>query len=213
MATEEKNISYLTENTYTTLNKLSLKTSHVWVVFHGIGFLSRYFLKYFEGLDPEKHYIIAPQAPSKYYLNGEYKHVGASWLTKENTASETTNLLSYLDGVMANEAVPEQCRLVVFGFSQGVSVAMRWVAHRQIKCHHLLLYAGGIPNELKREQLSHLDDQCQVKIIMGNTDVYLTEERIAQERKKMELLFQGREQIQLFEGGHEIKKDIINKLP
>lgn len=213
MATEEKNISYLTENTYTTLNKLSPKTSHVWVVFHGIGYLSRYFLKYFEGLDPEKHYIIAPQAPSKYYLNGEYKHVGASWLTKENTASETTNLLSYLDSVMANEVLPEQCRLVVFGFSQGVSVAMRWVAQRQIKCHHLLLYAGGIPNELKRDQLSHLDDHCKVKIIMGNTDEYLTEERLEHERKKMDTLFQGREQIQLFDGGHEIKKDIINNLP
>jgi predicted esterase len=213
MATEEKNISYLTENTYSTLNKLSSKTSYVWVVFHGIGFLSRYFLKYFEGLDPEKHYVIAPQAPSKYYLNGEYKHVGASWLTKENTTSETTSLMSYLDSVMANEVVPAECRLVVFGFSQGVSIAMRWVAYRQIKCHYLLLYAGSIPNELKRDQLSHLDNHCEVKIIRGNTDVYLTEERLAQERKKMDLLFQGREQIQLFDGGHEIKKDIINTLP
>jgi hypothetical protein len=103
MATEEKNISYLAQNTYATLNELTPKTTYVWVIFHGIGFLSRFFLRYFEGLDPKKHYIISPQAPSKYYLNGQYKHVGGSWLTKENTVTEISNLMSYLDSVMTKD--------------------------------------------------------------------------------------------------------------
>jgi predicted esterase len=213
MATEEKNISYLAQNTYATLNELTPKTTYVWVIFHGIGFLSRFFLRYFEGLDPKKHYIISPQAPSKYYLNGQYKHVGGSWLTKENTVTEISNLMSYLDSVMTNEELPQNCKLVVFGFSQGVSIAMRWVAHRAIQCHHLVLYAGGIPNELTKDQLRHLDDQCKVKIIMGDKDEYLTEERVEVERKKIDLLFDGRAQFQLFDGGHEIKKEIINNLP
>ncbi|WP_297764294.1 esterase [uncultured Muriicola sp.] len=213
MAFKEKNISYLTQNTYATLNELTPKTTYVWVIFHGIGFLSRYFLKYFDGLDPEKNYIIAPQAPSKYYLNGQYKHVGASWLTKEHTATEINNLMSYLDSVMANEDLPDTCRLVVFGYSQGVSIAMRWVAQRNIQCDHLVLYAGGIPNELTKDQLRHLGDHCKLKIIMGDRDEYLTEERMEQEQKKIDLLFEGRAQIQLFDGGHEIKKEIINNLP
>jgi len=154
-----------------------------------------------------------PQAPSKYYLNGKYKHVGASWLTKENTAMEINNLMSYLDGVMANEKLHGNCRLVVFGYSQGVSIAMRWVAQRKIQCDHLILYAGGIPNELAKDQLTHLDGHCTVKIIMGDKDEYLTEERMAHERKKIDLLFGGRAQLQLFDGGHEIKKEIINNLP
>ncbi len=213
MVMEEKNISYLAQNTYTTLNALTPKTNYIWVIFHGIGFLSRYFLKYFDGLDPDEHYFIAPQAPSKYYLNGQYKHVGASWLTKENTATEINNLMSYLDGVMANEELPGDCRLVVFGYSQGVSVAMRWVAHRKIQCDHLVLYAGGIPNELTKDNLRHLSNHCKVKIIMGDKDEYLTEERMAQEQKKIALLFEGQAQLQLFDGGHEIKKEIINNLP
>lgn len=213
MALEEKNISYLTQNTYATLNELTPTTTYVWVIFHGIGFLSRYFLKFFDGLDPEKNYIIAPQAPSKYYLNGQYKHVGASWLTKEHTANEINNLMSYLDSVMAYEDLPENCRLVVFGYSQGVSIAMRWVAQRNIQCDHLILYAGGIPNELTKDQLRHLGDHCKLKIIMGDKDEYLTEERMAQEQRKIDLLFEGRAEIQLFDGGHEIKKEIINNLP
>lgn len=210
---EEKNISYLAQNTYTTLNALTPKTTYIWVIFHGIGFLSRYFLKYFDGLDPNEHYFIAPQAPSKYYLNGQYKHVGASWLTKENTATDINNLMSYLDGVMANEDLSGDCRLVVFGYSQGVSIAMRWVAQRKIQCDHLVLYAGGIPNELTKDNLRHLSNHCKVKIIMGDKDEYLTEERMAQEQKKIALLFEGQAQLQLFDGGHEIKKEIINNLP
>ncbi|NNJ88294.1 MAG: esterase, partial [Eudoraea sp.] len=178
-----------------------------------IGFLSRYFLKYFEGLDPEENYLIAPQAPSKYYLNGQYKHVGASWLTKEHTVTEIKNLMSYLDSVMANEDLPGNCRLVVFGYSQGVSIAMRWVAQRNIQCNHLILYAGGIPNELTKDQLKHLEEYCVIKIIMGDKDEFLTEDRLKQERKKIDLLFEGRAQIQLFDGGHEIKKEIISNLP
>ena len=213
MAIEEKKISYLTQNTYVTLNTLGPKTTYIWVIFHGIGYLSRYFLKYFDGLDPDKNYIIAPQAPSKYYLNSQYRHVGASWLTKEHTDTEINNLMSYLDGVMANEALPENCRLVVFGFSQGVSIAMRWVAQRKIQCDHLLLYAGGIPNELTKDQFSHLSDHCKIQIIIGDKDEYLTEERLEQEQKKTALLFEGRAQLKLFDGGHEIKKEIINTLP
>ncbi len=209
----EKNVSYQAQNTYVTLNDLTSKTNYIWVIFHGIGYLSRYFLKYFDGLDPEKNYIIAPQAPSKYYLNGQYKHVGASWLTKENTDTEIGNLMSYLDGVMANEDFPENCKLVVFGYSQGVSIALRWVAQRAIHCDHLVLYAGGIPNELTRNQLKHLVDPCTIKIIMGDKDEYLTRERLKEERKKIDLLFQGHAQFQFFDGGHEVKKEIINTLP
>ena len=68
MSNKEKTVSYTTQNTYLTQNKLGPKTKNVWLVFHGIGYLSRYFVKYFNGLDPEENYIIVPQAPSKYYL-------------------------------------------------------------------------------------------------------------------------------------------------
>lgn len=213
MDLSHKEVSFTTVKTYSTLNKITADTKYVWVVFHGIGYLSRYFLKYFEGLDPDLHYLIAPQAPSKYYLNGQYKHVGASWLTKENTAVEISNLMAYIDAVMARESLPNNIKLVVFGYSQGVSIAMRWVVSRKISCEHLILYAGGIPNELGPKDLLHLEQKTRVKIIVGTKDEYITPERWEIEKKKIEHLFKGKAIIEFFDGGHEVKKEIINSLP
>ncbi len=89
-----KNVEYTSTNTYSTLNNLTSETKTVWLVCHGIGYLSRYFIRLFDSLDPQKNYIIAPQAPSKYYKDDNYRKVGASWLTKENTLIDTQNVLN-----------------------------------------------------------------------------------------------------------------------
>ncbi|MEM9648012.1 MAG: esterase [Bacteroidota bacterium] len=209
----EKTVSYTTKNTYETLNTITPKTRNIWLVFHGIGYLSRYFIKHFGALDAEENYIIAPQAPSKYYLKNEYKYVGASWLTKENTVSETENVLKYVDAVFQAEGLPSDINLVLFGFSQGVSVATRWMVQRQIKCSALILYAGGIPNELKKENLEFVDwDLTQVKIVFGDSDEFLNQKRRAMELDKIESLFQGKAELITFKGGHEIKPELIKTL-
>ncbi|MGB5819164.1 MAG: esterase [Saonia sp.] len=213
MKSQEKQVSYRTTNSYTTLNELTQNTKHVWLVCHGIGYLSRYFLKYFNELPADENYIIAPQAPSKYYLNGEYKHVGASWLTKENTGMGIDNVVSYLDTVYTAEHIPPHCKLIVFGYSQGVSVAMRWVAKSKVNCHQLVLYSGGIPHELVTGDFDFLkENNTRVTIIIGDKDQYLTPERMETESKKIETLFQERAKQLIFEGGHEVKKEIINQL-
>lgn len=213
MAHQEKQVSYSTTNSYTTLNELTPHTKNVWIVLHGIGYLSRYFLKYFNGLPPDENYIIAPQAPSKYYLNGEYKHVGASWLTKENTTMEIGNVTAYLDAVYAAESIPGHCKLIVFGYSQGVSIAARWVAKSRVNCHRMVLHSGGIPNELTADDFEFLkENDTEITIIVGDKDEYLTKERMGAESKKIETLFQGRAKQLIFDGRHEIKKELINTL-
>ena len=209
----EKQVSYNVTNTYATLNKLTVKTRNVWIVLHGIGYLSRYFLKYFDELPPDENYIIAPQAPSKYYLDKKYKYVGASWLTKENTVLETDNVLAYLDEVYKAENIPSRCQLLIFGFSQGVSIAARWVAKRQLKCDQLVLYAGEVPSELSANEFKFLgQNQTKVKVIVGNQDEYLTEQRLEEISKNIQVVFEGRADQLVFEGGHEVRKQIINEL-
>jgi len=208
-----KTVTYSTKNTYTTLNTLNVKTKNVWVVFHGIGYLSRYFLKYFNELNPEENYIIAPQAPSKYYLNDMYRHVGASWLTKEDTDQETDNLIQYIDAVLRAESIPAHCQLVIFGFSQGVSIATRWVAQKKIRCSKLILYAGGLPKELNPQDFEHLTvNKTEVTTILGTKDVYITPDRLIEEEEKARRLFKGTANTIRFKGGHEVKKEIINSL-
>lgn len=208
----EKSVRYNSTNTYETLNDFTDKTKNVWIVFHGIGYLSKYFLKYFDELNPEDNYIIAPQAPSKYYLNNSYKHVGASWLTKENTQPELKNNLNYLDAILEAESMLSTHNLIIFGFSQGVSMATRWVAQRKIICKQLVLYAGGIPNELNENDFAHLDANTQISIIIGNQDEYLTKERLSIEREKSRTIFNGRAKEHIFDGGHIVKKELINSL-
>ena len=207
---EENTVSYTSKNTYSTLNKPTAKTKTVWVVFHGIGYLSRYFLKYFKHLDPEENYIIAPQAQSKYYLNGEYRHVGASWLTKENTDAEIENMLNYLDAVYEAEDLSDVENLNILGYSQGVSVAARFVARRQIQCKNLIMHSGKVPQELKTEDFSFLD-QTKFSFIYGTEDEYLKSGIVTVEEKRLQVLFPENLKIYTFKGGHEVNTELISK--
>ncbi|MDT0621319.1 alpha/beta hydrolase [Croceitalea vernalis] len=213
MALNKHQVSYVHKNSFETLNELNEETKNVWFVFHGMGYLSRYFLKHFKNLNPKENFIICPQAPSKYYLKDDFKHVGASWLTKEDTTQETENLLSYLDAVYDSIKIPSNINLILFGFSQGVSIAMRWMIFKQINCSKLVLYAGGIPNEINAKQVEFIDaKKTRITFIYGNTDKYLNETRLKFEREKIELLFGENAEIINFEGGHEIRPELLKNL-
>ena len=212
MSEKSKQVTYQSINTYETLNEVTSKTKNIWIVLHGIGYLSRYFINFFEGLPKDENYVIAPQAPSKYYLKNEYRYVGASWLTKENTVVETKNVIAYLDAIYQTEGVSKGHNLIVFGFSQGVSIATRWVARRKIPCKNLILYAGGLPDELQPDDFSFLvENETEVNVLVGNRDEYLDDKRMTKETEKIESLFHGRARLIVFEGGHEIKKELINQ--
>jgi predicted esterase len=212
MNTDQKRVSYNASNTYETLNCLTGKTRNVWMAFHGIGYLSRFFLPYFDALDRDENFIIAPQAPSKYYLDKDYRHIGASWLTREDTAQETENILNYINAVYRDVQIPAHCRLIVLGYSQGVSVAARWVARCKIACDQLVLYAGGIPDELVAEDFQFLSDTTKITFLVGDADEFLSPGRMERETAKIENLFGGRALISVFNGGHEIQKNLINNI-
>lgn len=213
MNSQEKEIVYQTTNSYSTLNELTSKTITIWFVCHGMGHLSRYFLKYFDGLDADENYIIAPQAQSKYYISPKFKHVGASWLTKENTLKETENVMHYFDAVFKAENLPNNKNLIVLGFSQGVSVALRYIAKRQIQCSQIAIMSGGIPKELNIDDFKFLNPKSKISLIYGTKDDYLDEDRIDYEKNRAFELF-GKFDLKIipFEGTHEVNKEIIHSL-
>lgn len=204
---QEQQISYTHTNTYTVLNTLSRKTKNVWFVFHGMGHLSRYFIKHFEGLDPEENFIIALQAPSKYYQDRKFKYVGASWLTKENTVLETKNVLTYVDAVWAEESKKWQkqsVNILLMGYSQGVSIVTRWASSRKMQCNQLLLHSGGIPTELEAKDFDYLSPDTKVTYLYGDKDEYITEARKTEEHLKGSRLFGQRLTVTVFDGIHEV---------
>lgn len=208
---KEKDVTYTSTNTYSTLNTLTEKTKNVWLVFHGLGYLSKYFINYFSELDPEENYIIAPQAPSKYYQDRKFKHVGASWLTRENTLMETQNVLNYIDAVLEKEISNDPTNLIILGYSQGVSIASRWVAQRKIQCDKLILHSGGIPKELKPEDFEFLNPSTEVIYLYGDKDQYITEARKTDEQLKGSQLFKNRLRTEVFDGIHEVNREFILK--
>ncbi len=211
MNSEEKEITYKTSNSYSTLNRCSEHTKTVWWVCHGMGYLSRYFLRYFKDLDPKENYIIAPQAPSKYYIQPKM-HVGANWLTRDNTQVGMENILNYFDSVFEAEQIPKDVNFIVLGYSQGVSVAMRYMVKRQLQCSQLILHSGGIPKELTAKDFAYLNEDTKVKLIYGTEDEYLDETRIEKESIRAKALFGHRVTILPFEGKHVVNVDYINDL-
>lgn len=210
MNSEEKEINYQTSNSYSTLNSLTSNTKNVWFVCHGMGYLSRYFLKYFTELEEDENYIIAPQAPSKYYVPPKFTHVGASWLTKEQTIRETENVMRYFDAVFEAEQIPKDVNLIVLGYSQGVSVALRYVAKRQLHCSQIAILSGGVPKELVADDFKFLHKKTKISLIYGTDDAYLNEDRILLEKNRaFELFYNFDLKIIPFEGTHEVKKEIL----
>ncbi len=211
----EQQISYTHSNTYSTLNRLSKKTKNVWMAFHGMGHLSRYFIKHFECLNAKENYIIAPQAPSKYYQDKRFKYVGASWLTKENTAAEKENVLRYVDAVWEHEKKQWKgldIKVILMGYSQGVSIVSRWAAKGKIQCEQLVLHSGGIPAELTPEHFNYLDTSTKVLYLYGNEDQYFNEARNTEERLKGNRLFGDRLEVKVFDGIHEVSETEIQNL-
>lgn len=211
MNSQEKEITYTTSNSYSTLNKLTQHTKAVWVVCHGMGYLSRYFLRYFKNLNTEENYIIAPQAPSKFYIQPKM-HIGANWLTRNNTEADMQNILNYFGAVLEAEKIPKDVNLIVFGYSQGVSVAMRYLAKRQLQCNQLVLHSGGIPKELTAQDFKYLSKTTKVKLIYGTEDEYLDEDRIKVETELAKSLFDKRLTVLPFEGKHVVNVDFIEDL-
>lgn len=213
MTSKENRVFYQSSNSYSTLNALTAETENVWFSCHGLGFLSRYFIRHFNTLEQSKNYIIAPQAPAKYYQSTNFKYVGGSWLTRENTKEETWNILNYFDAIWEQEKQSKNKNLIVFGFSQGVSVSMRWMASRQIQPKMLVIYAGTIPAELSPADFSYLKNTV-VKVICGKQDQYIASTgRLEEQIALAEDLF-GKEQVEtvIFEGNHEMKAGVIQDL-
>ena len=211
---EEKLISYQSQSSYSKLNNLTDKTDTIWMVFHGMGYLSKYFIRYFRDLDPEKNFIIAPQAPSKYYQDSSFKHVGACWLTRVDTQNEMENIINYINAIWDAEVADQLKgkRLIVLGYSQGVSIASRWVSRMKIACDKLVLHSGGIPKELRAQDFEFLPEDTEVLYLYGDQDEYINEARKTEEQLKASQLFGHRTQVKVFPGKHEVYKPILKEL-
>jgi predicted esterase len=140
-------------------------------------------------------------------------YVGANWLTRDNTEMGMVSILNYFDAIFKSEGLPPSgLEFIILGYSQGVSVALRYMAKRKIQCNQIILHSGGIPKELKFEDFEYLNYATTVKLIYGTKDEYLNEERMKEEIHRATELFGNRLVVMPFEGTHIVNTEILNDL-
>ncbi|MGD1894077.1 MAG: alpha/beta hydrolase [Cyclobacteriaceae bacterium] len=183
----------------------------LWIVLHGYGQLSQFFLPKFEPLST-KAYVAAPEGLSLFYLQGVNGRVGATWMTREFREEAIQNYIKYLSSVY-NKVLPESAtpkRTVLFAFSQGVSTLIRWVVQEKIAFDEMILWAGDFPVDVDRERCRRLFADKTVYYVYGNQDHFITPKRFTELESKY-LEYGISPKIIRFAGDHEILPQILEQ--
>jgi len=194
---------------YYTLNELTKRTERVWVVFHGYGQLAEFFIKKFEGLDPDRNFIIAPQGLSKYYLQGVYGRVGASWMTKEDRLTEIENQYTYLDAVLSQFELSDK-ELIYFGFSQGTATMGRYAAKAKRDFDKMIIWAGTFPPDTDAQDWKFLNGTEEIHYFTSKEDIYFKEEMIPQQNEVIQKALGREPTLHWYEGGHKVVPEILH---
>ncbi|MEM9023577.1 MAG: dienelactone hydrolase family protein, partial [Bacteroidota bacterium] len=166
---------------YFTLEEPSAPITQVWIACHGYGQLAEFFVRYFEVLKAPGTLVVAPEAMNRFYLNGTYGRVGATWMTKEDRLTDIDDYVHYLDQLyhtLAETYDLQQAVVNVFGFSQGGATVCRWVANRQVPVDNLILWAGTFPLDFNVEADRDYFNSLNIQLLAGDEDEYANSERL-----------------------------------
>ena len=200
---------------YYTIGKLTDQTTHIWFCLHGFGQLASFFSKKFTDLDDGKTLIVIPEGLSRLYLNGDYKRIGASWLTREDKQHEINDFLAYLNSLydsLLNGRDAHSLQVTLLGFSQGAATACRWLNAGYIRADRLILWAGffsnGISDVIDPAKIADVEThyvygrQDEFFELIGDVDAYKA--RLLTEVPNLK--------ITAFEGGHRVEPDVLKQL-
>ncbi|MBT8220529.1 MAG: phospholipase [Bacteroidia bacterium] len=164
---------------YATLGSLNDKTRFIWIVCHGYGQIASDFIKDFQVLSSEEHFVIAPEGLSRFYWGGNFdgKPV-ASWMTREDRLNEIRDYSKYLSQLfnLYKKRADPKVEFILFGFSQGCATIMRWCNIKRPSCKAIINWAGTIPEDIEYDQEYFVD----IKLFWryGTKDRFFTKERI-----------------------------------
>jgi predicted esterase len=173
----------------------------------------------FEPVTDPARTIVAPEALSRYYLEGlrggshATSAVGATWMTREDRDSEIADQVSYLDALhdtITAAVPPHSARLTVLGFSQGVATVCRWLAYGRTRAQRLVCWGGAIPDEIELGRHSPLRHPA-LWLIAGSRDMYATPERVAHQESVLRAANVPFSRLG-FEGGHRLDDATILEL-
>lgn len=192
----------------------------VWIVLHGYSQLAADFIRYFTDLAGDETLVVAPEALNRYYTvsadsaPARDRPVGATWMTREDRASEIADYVEYLDAVydeVAAGAARDGADVNVVGFSQGAATATRWVTHGKAHVNRLVLWGGLTPPETDFSRGHGSLRHTRVTIVLGTRDHYVNGEMLAAEQARLDAARIPHDVIR-FDGGHVVSRAVFPQL-
>jgi predicted esterase len=199
---KEKNIKVSRTARFYTLGELNNETKVIWFVIHGYGQLARNFIKSFEELANYGNFIVAPEALSRFYLNGGYGDTGASWMTKEDRENDINDYVNYLDELYSyiiSSKKLNSCKVNTLGFSQGVATVSRWIILGKSKIDKVTFWAGEIAKDLDYSKIK----DSPTHLVFGNKDLYFPGDSYKMQEAVLDK-YGVKYKTHIFEGGHEV---------
>lgn len=180
---------------------------------HGYGQLAQYFIKNFRHKELQHILFVAPEGLNRFYLPGDKKRVGATWMTKEARLTDIADYVNYLDLVHQDvlHKLHQPLPTGLFGFSQGVATASRWLAHTSIVFNYFVNWAGAYPPDLDFKAALEKTKRIPTLMVAGDNDEYISEERLQEHLQHLKE--KGFTPIlQRYTGTHKIYKEPLLEL-
>ena len=177
-------------------------------VLHGYGQLAKFFIQKFKSLN-KNILIVAPEGMHRFYLEGNYGRVGASWMTKEDRKTDITDNIGWLTSL--DEKISKKYNIkkrILLGFSQGGSTAIRWRLCNKVFFNALIIWGSDFPPEDKKKVEILVSDN-ENYFVIGSKDEYFNE------NKRNELIHEYKLlgfNISTYDGNHDIDIKTVNKL-
>jgi len=194
-----------------TLGEANAETSEILIVLHGYRQLAANFIRYFQGIEKENRLIIAPEALSRFYVEGYTGKVGASWMTKEDREWEIHDQTNYLNQVVAHfQELCPNAKIHLFGFSQGVATAWRWFINGNADIQSLTTWCGQIPPEFP-ENLKQKLSEIPFRTVYATHDEFAPVPYWEQQNAALREFFPHLQTFH-FEGTHTLNAAVLKEI-
>jgi len=180
---------------------------------HGYGQTSIKFIRLFRSLHFRNIIAVAPQAPNAFYIKMRPKTIGFTWLTKYERDRAVQDFVGYMELLLSDLYQKQEFdtnRIFLLGFSQGVSMALRFAVSSFIRPAGVIACGGDLPEDVE-QKLQGLKNKFPIFICHGREDTIVPLEVARKaERKYAE---SGHSTTEFyFPGGHEIPPELVARI-
>jgi predicted esterase len=185
-------------------------TKYVWICLHGYGQLAKHFIKRFEFLDPNLHVVIAPEGLNRFYYEGVNDRPVATWMTREDRLDEIADFIGFLEALRKKIGWDknQNIKVIYFGFSQGATTLFRWLLDATPRADYMLLWAGGLPDDLLFTHRMNYLSLIQTHYFLGESDQYIGIDEV--EKENIALAEEGLHfKLHYFPGTHMVQESIL----